>query len=217
MQDDLGEKDEAIQTAGRLVQLHGSGEEYDNLDDLNRSLELYEQAADRVQKENSEAVDRSLAAFRELSKAADEIETGEEREEDSLLFEEIPGLDSEEVPILTIGGIDPIIAILEDEETIHLDEQEEDMDWPLDDPEPEEIIEKEKETEVQQKEGGGESPPPEAPPRPEAPPSPPLPQEPPPYYPPPEDWNRRPRPPRRGETPSRAGGREGASSGRASR
>ena len=48
--------------------------------------------------------------------------------EESILFEDIPDLQKESVPIIDVGGLDPVMAVYEEEETLKLRESSEEFE-----------------------------------------------------------------------------------------
>jgi hypothetical protein len=140
-----GDKEKAIELADNLINLQGSRGTADDLENLNETLEMYEELAHDYAQDNRQAIEENLKTLSRLP-YEEAIETGEEMEEDSIFNFDIPGL-REEVPIIDVGGIDPIIAILEDEETVKLTEMEEDLTLPPEEEEEEEEKEEEEEEE----------------------------------------------------------------------
>ena len=122
----LGNKEEALKKAEELVHFQGEGDETEELDRFSRSLEIYEQLSGELEDYNRRAIERNLKSFVSLSEPL-EPEITEEMEAASVFIDYLPGLESEEVPILDVGGIDPIIAIHEDEEDVYLSEEEEEI------------------------------------------------------------------------------------------
>ena len=132
----LGNKEVALKKAEELVHFQGEGEESEDLDRFSRGLEMYEQLSGELEDYNRRAIERNLKSFASLREPL-EPEISGEKEAASVFIDYMPGLESEEVPILDVGGIDPIIAIHEDEEDVYLSEEDEEI--------PEEIPEESKE------------------------------------------------------------------------
>ena len=120
----LGNKEDALKKAEELVHFQGEGDETEELDRFSRSLEIYEQLSGELEDYNRRAIERNLKSFASLREPL-EPEISVEMEAESVFIDYLPGLESEEVPILDVGGIDPIIAIHEDEEDVYLSEEEE--------------------------------------------------------------------------------------------
>jgi len=136
----LGETQEALRLAHQLAEKKGGEDGSLDLDKLNELLSVFEQIAEDYISENRDTIEKNINSLSEISLESS-IEEAVEEDTDSVLFEDIPGLEPETVPIIDIGGIDPVIAINEEEETLNLLEMEEEIP-------PEMPSEKEKEEEI---------------------------------------------------------------------
>jgi tetratricopeptide (TPR) repeat protein len=92
----LGEKEAAIHTVDELVTLQSKGAKPKDLNSINESLELYEQAVKAFEQDHQEAWDRSLSRLSELVK--------KKTEEGPFSLEEAPQQEEESIPILDLRG-----------------------------------------------------------------------------------------------------------------
>jgi tetratricopeptide (TPR) repeat protein len=130
----LGEPQKAVQTMEGLInRLEKSGEPQD-IEALAGAMREYEQTVAEHEKDFSEERERTLRRLRELSVESAPTE-GAEPEQDRLMMEDIEPLPEESVPIINVGGLEPVIAVPEESEEIKLEEVEE--------PAPEEPAERE--------------------------------------------------------------------------
>ena len=121
----MGDQEQAIQYAERLVNLQGEGDNEDDLDNMQTSLQMYEQIVNDYSEDHEELWERNLRELTTLSERS--VDEDEEMEEESLLFEGLPDLDKETVPIIEVGGLAPVIMINEEEDTLDLIDMEEDL------------------------------------------------------------------------------------------
>ncbi|MFP4549395.1 MAG: tetratricopeptide repeat protein [Spirochaetales bacterium] len=116
-----GDRDEAIRAVDELINLQGSRADPEDLDALNHSLELYEQAVDAFSEDQQRLWDENLRRLGELSAPE------EEEHQPELEIEEVVALDEDSIPILDFGGQE----LFEPEEwDVHVsdDDAEEDED-----------------------------------------------------------------------------------------
>jgi len=124
----MGDKDAAIKTVETLLAMQGDGEGSETLDQMGSTFKIYDKILNDYTKEYEKIWDRNLEAFIAVTTQTMEEDGG--KEEESVFVESIPEFDNEIVPIIDIGGIEPIIEVNEDEETIILSELEEDLNLP---------------------------------------------------------------------------------------
>ncbi len=146
----MGNKEKAILAAEKLAYIQGAKGTASDLTNLHTTLQLYEIVANEYAKDYEEIWDRNIKELVHPRKTLSEELKG--KEEESLIFEEIPDLDGETVPIIDVGGIESVIGVREEEDTLILSEEDEYIpSLPEEDPEKEQ--EKEIPVIVQPKEG----------------------------------------------------------------
>ncbi|HUZ17025.1 MAG TPA: tetratricopeptide repeat protein [Spirochaetia bacterium] len=123
-----GAREEAMRSANELANIHGGVESSQEIDRLSESLEIYERAAEEVAQMNEELVQRSIRALSADSWEELSPDEASGLESESLLFGEMPDLSADEAAIIDVGGIEPIIAVAEEEDKIHLQELEEEWE-----------------------------------------------------------------------------------------
>jgi hypothetical protein len=122
---DLGQEEEAIHYTERLAApSEGLPADLD-IENLKAAMDemdaLTRQMADRMAPEWEKNI-------YQLSAREDEgLVSWEEEEEESLIFEALPDIAGETVPIIDAGGIDPIISINEERELVQITDEEEDI------------------------------------------------------------------------------------------
>ena len=79
--------------------------------------------------ENREYIEKNLQTLAALRRGK-EVDESRMRESESILLEDIPGLEAEEVPIIDVGGIEPVIMINEEEDELDLSSEIEDIELP---------------------------------------------------------------------------------------
>lgn len=124
-----GNKEEALQTAEELIALQGKDESPETAKNMERSLSLYEDIINDFEKDYDSLITGNIAHY--LTEI-DHISVNKEKpDEKLLLLDPLPDLDKEIVPIIDFGGIEPIIAVNEeDREIFNLAEMEEIIDLP---------------------------------------------------------------------------------------
>jgi tetratricopeptide (TPR) repeat protein len=121
---ELGEHKKAVSVLKDIVEKQGSSEEVNDVEKLNESLKLYEETIKEYEKEHDEQWQRNLIKYRDL--AAD-FEKSQAEDEDAFLFDEQELASEESVPIIKVGGMEPVLAVREEEEEITLEESEESL------------------------------------------------------------------------------------------
>lgn len=116
---DAGFTEKAFKAAERLASLTGEDTDSFDLDSLNANLNLYDEMADRYAEDYSSNWKKNLRA---LSKT---MTPEPVHEEASFLFDGIQDIGDEYVPILDVGGIDPVILIDEQEEYLTITDEDE--------------------------------------------------------------------------------------------
>ena len=119
-----GNREEALRITEELVNLQGERDETLDLDKLDQTLHLYEEAIEAYAEEHERRWEENLKKL--TSRGEGEVEPEEIKEEESLFFDAIPDLD-QPAKILDVGGIEPVIVINEDEERLRLVEMEEEI------------------------------------------------------------------------------------------
>ncbi len=119
---ELGEHKKAVAVLNDIVEKQGSSEEINDVDKLNESLKLYEETIKEYEREHDEQWQRNLIKYRDLSA---DFEKQQAEEEDAFLFNEQELAEEESVPIIKVGGMEPVLAVREEEEEITLEESNE--------------------------------------------------------------------------------------------
>ena len=119
----IGDREKAVEYASRLI---GSQDDID-IDMLGKGVELFDKASDSFSLQNRDELSSRIGVFiREFVRE----DTGqpEAMEESSFLMDSVSALENEYVPIIDVGGIEPVIEINEEEVRIKLGEIEEEFD-----------------------------------------------------------------------------------------
>ncbi|MBN1797067.1 MAG: tetratricopeptide repeat protein [Spirochaetales bacterium] len=119
---ELGDHKKAVAVLKEIVEKQGSSEEINEMDKLNESLKLYEETIKEYEREHDEQWQKNLIKYREL--AAD-FEKQQAEDEDAFLFNEQELAEEESVPIIKVGGMEPVLAVREEEAEITLEESDE--------------------------------------------------------------------------------------------
>ena len=128
-----GETESAIATLEKVMTLEGTSSDSKDLDKLRNTLDEYEEAISEYEPNYRDEWNRNLRLLKGLG-GGQEGETEEafdaagveaaDLDADSLIMEE------DEVPIINIGGMEPVLSIEEEEEELNLTEIEEDLGEP---------------------------------------------------------------------------------------
>ncbi len=129
----MGETESAIATLEKVMTLEGTSSDSKDLDKLRDTLDEYEEAISEYEPNYRDEWNRNLRILKGLG-GGQEGETEEafdtagveaaDLDVDSLIMEE------DEVPIINIGGMEPVLSIEEEEEELNLAEIEEDLGAP---------------------------------------------------------------------------------------
>ena len=109
---------------------------------LSRAMEEYEQAIAEHEKDFRDERERTIRKLRELSVESAPPEKTR-AEEDSLLIEDMEPLEEESVPIINVGGLEPVFAVREVDEELKLEEIDEsiqDETVPIEDERPPNLV-----------------------------------------------------------------------------
>lgn len=125
----LGHKSEALETVDELVSVQGQRATSDDLNALNKSLELYEQAVAAYQSEHGDAWEKSLDSLGRLNTAA--------QSEELLGAESFEAMEEDTIPVLEFGDQESFLDqdFLRDEEGLRedlvedLEEEEQDSSF----------------------------------------------------------------------------------------
>ena len=105
----MGDKDSAIKTAETLISLQGDADGSEALDQMGTTFNVYDEMLDEYAEEYENLWNRNLEAF--ILQTSEPMEEEGGKEEESIIVESIPEFDNEIVPIIDIGGIEPIIEV----------------------------------------------------------------------------------------------------------
>jgi tetratricopeptide (TPR) repeat protein len=137
----LGNRTEALRVAEELVHTLGDPQRNTDLDRLQAGLQLYEQILNDLEEDTSTNWQDNLRQLLE-TKEAEGLEDMDELERE-MAIQSDEDIEGEMVPIIDVGGIEPVIAVNEEEgEYISLTETEEDIEPPEEEREEEEKPEK---------------------------------------------------------------------------
>ena len=125
-----GLTEKALKAAEALAAAGDENAEDFDLDELTENLQLYDEMAVEYAKEYGSSWSRNLKAL------ARTFEPEPKHEEASFLFDGLQDIAGEYVPILDVGGIDPVILLDEEEEVLTLTDEDEFIPPPEDDEEP---------------------------------------------------------------------------------
>ncbi len=136
----LGEPRKAIETLEGLInQLEKSAEPKD-VAALAAALEEYEQVVAEHEKDYREEREHTMRRLREMSTDTSRRARAS-YDEDAMMLEELEQVDEDEVPIIDIGGKEPVFAVPEESEDLKLGETDEEApDVPIDDERPPDLV-----------------------------------------------------------------------------
>ncbi len=118
-----GDQKKAIQTMESLINVLESKGASADIDSISRTLEEYEQAIAEHEKDFREERERTIRRLREINAEASKPEKVA-AEEDSLMLEEIGPLEEDSVPIINVGGMEPVLSVEEVPEILTVEEKE---------------------------------------------------------------------------------------------
>lgn len=117
-----GDYPSAVAVLKQIVEKQGSSEEIQDVDKLTESLKLYEETINEYEKEHEEQWQRNLIKYRDLG---EDLEKEQADDEDAFLFDEQISDEDDAVPIIKVGGMEPVLAVREEEEELTLEESPE--------------------------------------------------------------------------------------------
>ncbi len=120
----LGEPTKAIETLEGLINRLEQGGDPKAIDALTRTMEEYEQAIAEHEKDYRQERERAIRRLRELT-ADTSLKEKERGEADKLMIEEMEPLTEDAVPIINVGGLEPVFAVREEDEELKLEERDE--------------------------------------------------------------------------------------------
>ncbi len=132
---EAGLTEKALQAAEKLA-ASGNDDQTDfDLEELNENLKFFDEMAIQYAREYGSSWNRNLKAL------ARTMEPIQQHEEASFMLDGLQDIAGEYVPILDVGGIDPVILFDEEEEELTITDEDEFIPPPEEDeePEPEEI------------------------------------------------------------------------------
>jgi tetratricopeptide (TPR) repeat protein len=119
-----GESKKAIETMEGLINILEKSSNPQDLESLTATLEEYEQAISEHEKDFREDRERTIRRLREMA-----LDTGrtekETADEDQLMVEDVEQVEEDSVPIINVGGMEPILAVEEAPEVLQLTEEQE--------------------------------------------------------------------------------------------
>lgn len=137
----LGNREEALRIAEELVHLFGNPELSEDFDKLEAGLQLYEQIIGELADEKQTNWQANLRQILQ----SEELESDEKLDSyiHEMAAESDEDIEGEMVPIIDVGGIEPVIAVNEEDgDPISLIDMEEDIEPPeeeIDEEEPEKL------------------------------------------------------------------------------
>ncbi|MCL2706498.1 MAG: tetratricopeptide repeat protein, partial [Spirochaetaceae bacterium] len=121
-----GQTEKALEYSNQLLAKMGEDESLIDITSLSKGIELFEEASKSYEILNNDRMEERLSGFvKEYVK--NDQDKGKPQDALSFLIGSVEGLNDEQVPIIDIGGIEPVIEINEEEE-MHLLKQDEDLD-----------------------------------------------------------------------------------------
>jgi tetratricopeptide (TPR) repeat protein len=123
-----GESEKAIANLERVMALEGSSADPADIDKLRDTLQDYEAAVAEYEPRYRDEWESNRSRLRTLGLPAGfdtADQNGGESDIDSLMIDELPKIEEDEVPIINIGGAEPVLKIEEEEEELDLAEVEE--------------------------------------------------------------------------------------------
>ena len=121
---ELGEPQKAIETMEGLINRLEQSTDPKDMEALSRAMEEYEKAIAEHEKDFRDEREKTIRKLRELSVDTAPPEK-EKPEDDTLMIEDIEPLEEEAVPIINVGGLEPVFAVREVDEELQLEEVDE--------------------------------------------------------------------------------------------
>ena len=121
---ELGEPQKAIETMEGLINTLERSTDPADMEALARAMEEYEKAIAEHEKDFRDERDNAIRKLRELS--VDTVSQEKKKpDDDSLMMEDMEPLEEEAVPIINVGGLEPVFAVREVDEELKLEEVDE--------------------------------------------------------------------------------------------
>jgi tetratricopeptide (TPR) repeat protein len=126
-----GESEKAIATLERVMVLEGASADPTDMDNLRDTLQDYEATVAEIEPRFRDEWESNRSRLRELGAAGGPAgfdiagRDTSESDLDSLMLDELPKIEEDTVPIINIGGAEPVLRIEEEEEELVLAEEEE--------------------------------------------------------------------------------------------
>jgi len=122
-----GQTEKALEYSNQFLSKMGKDDSQIDISSLNKGIELFEEASKSYELLHNPKMEERLSDFvKKYIKSEQDKVTPQDAV--SFLVGSIEGLNDEQVPIINIGGIEPVIEINEEEEILVLKEQEENFD-----------------------------------------------------------------------------------------
>ncbi len=121
---ELGEPRKAIETMEGLINKLEQGTDPKDMEALSRAMDEYEQAISEHEKDFRDEREKTIRKLRELAVESAPPERAKP-EEDLIMIEDLEPLEEEAVPIINVGGMEPVFAVRETDEELQLEEIDE--------------------------------------------------------------------------------------------
>ena len=121
---ELGEPQKAIETIEGLINTLEQSTDPKDMEALSRAMEEYEKAISEHEKDFRDEREKTIRKFRELSVDTAPPEKAKTAD-DTLMIEDMEPLEEDAVPIINVGGLEPVFAVREVDEELQLEEVEE--------------------------------------------------------------------------------------------
>jgi tetratricopeptide (TPR) repeat protein len=120
----MGEPQKAIETIEGLINILEASGSPEDIESLSTTIEEYEQAISEHEKDFREEREKTIRRLREMTVDTARAEK-EAADEDTLMVEELESSEEDTVPIINVGGMEPILAVEESPEVLQLTEEQE--------------------------------------------------------------------------------------------
>ncbi len=121
---ELGEPQKAIDTMEGLINRLEQSADPQDMEALSRAMDEYEQAISEHEKDFRDEREKTIRKLRELTVESAPPERVKP-EDDAIMIEDIEPLEEEAVPIINVGGMEPVFAVRETDEELQLEEVDE--------------------------------------------------------------------------------------------
>src|SRR5208282_4718834 len=118
---ELGEPQKAIETMEGLINKLEQGTDPNDMEALSRAMDEYEQAISEHEKDFRDEREKTIGKLRELTVESAPPERVKP-EEDLIMIEDLEPLEEEAVPIINVGGMEPVFAVRETDEELQVEE-----------------------------------------------------------------------------------------------